>query len=117
MRGAADDEVLDALDDVLAAMRINAVSEQQIVRRAAAIREARGHGLDYRSIVSREDGPLIVELLRENQERLVRAGSRFRRAEALALRREGLTLDQIAAAFGVTRQRVIALLEDARGTR
>jgi DNA-binding transcriptional regulator LsrR (DeoR family) len=37
-----------------------------------------------------------------------------RRAEARALYAEGLTMDQIAERFGVTRQRVSALLRKAR---
>ncbi len=116
MSGDAADDVLEALDDVVAAVRANVEAERRIVRRAAVIRSARRRGRDYRSIVTVEERPLIVEMLRQNQERLATAGSRFRRAEALALRREGLTLDEIAALFGVTRQRVIALLDDKRGS-
>jgi len=44
---------------------------------------------------------------------LVRDGSRFRRLEARALYAEGLTMAQLATAFGVSRQRVSALLRDA----
>jgi transcriptional regulator len=39
------------------------------------------------------------------------AGAEFRAAEALALRAEGLTIEAIADLFGVTRQRISALLE------
>jgi transcriptional regulator len=43
---------------------------------------------------------------------LVRDGSRFRRLEARALYAEGLTMAQLATVFGVSRQRVSALLRD-----
>lgn len=109
------DEVLQALDELVAALRANAEVGRQIVKRGDVIRAARRRGNDYRSIVSVEHRPLIVEMLRESQKRLTDAGSRFRRAEARALRAEGLTLDQIAAVFGVTRQRVITLLRESRG--
>lgn len=43
---------------------------------------------------------------------LARDGSRFRRMEARALYAEGLTMAQLAAVFGVSRQRVSTLLQD-----
>ena len=118
--GVEGDDVLEALDELVEVIRVNAESDKQIVRRARQIRAARARGRDYRTTVGSEQRPLIVEILREHQDRLGRAGSRFRRAEARALRAEGMTLDEIAAVFGVTRQRVIALLRnvaDAPGSR
>jgi predicted transcriptional regulator len=56
---------------------------------------------------------LIVQLLTESAETLHEHGSRVRRTEARALHREGLTMDQIARLFGVTRQRVSALLRES----
>jgi len=55
-----------------------------------------------------------VELTRDNLATLVEAGSRLRRAEAHALHAEGMTMEQIAELFGVTRQRVSALLRSDR---
>lgn len=108
------DPVLVALDGVLAALELNARVGRDIARRAKALRNRRAKGLLYREIVPGEERPLIVELLRANQERLALAGAAFRRTEAAALRAEGLTLDQIAAYFGVTRPRVVALLREAQ---
>ncbi len=107
--------MLAALDDLVAALQANAKLQRQLLARADAIRGARRRGRDYRTIVTAENRPLIVEMLRDAEKRLIESGSRFRRAEARALRAEGLTLDQIAAIFGVTRQRVIALLRDRAG--
>lgn len=104
------DEVLEALGEVIAALERNAERVATMKERAEMIRMERGTGASYRTIVENEDGPLIVEMLRENQERLARAGAKFRVAEARALRADGLTLDEIARLFGVTRQRVIAIL-------
>lgn len=39
-----------------------------------------------------------------------RAGTRFRQAKARALHDEGMTMEQIAELFGISRQRVSVLL-------
>lgn len=106
------DEVLEALNDLEDALRKNMENAKLMHSRARSIRRARERGLSYREIVSDVERPLIVEMLRVNQDRLNTTGKQFRRAEAKALREEGLTFDQIAAVFGVTRQRVIALVKD-----
>jgi hypothetical protein len=66
--------------------------------------------MSYREIVPNEERPLIVELITANLELLSGVGSRLRRAEAKALYDEGLTMDEIATLFGVSRQRVAVLL-------
>lgn len=108
------DEVLVALDELMAALDANLEAAKQIRARAAAIREARVAGWPYGEIVRAEERPLIVELVTEKLDRLSTAGSRLRRAEAAALHREGLSMDRIAEVFGVTRQRVSALLRTQR---
>ena len=111
-----EDDVLAALGSLEIALQKNTDNAKLMHARARSIRRARERGLSYRDIVSDADRPLIVEMLRANQERLNTAGKQFRQAEARALRGEGLTFDQIAAIFGVTRQRVIALVKGGAGT-
>ena len=108
-----DDVVLAALDDLVVALRQNTQRNQIVEKRAKRIRAQRRRGLAYREIVASEPGPLIVELTRHNLEALLDAGSRLRRLEARALHDEGLTMQQIADLFGVTRQRVSELLKDS----
>ena len=105
--------MLASLDALVQAVQANAEMQRRITRRARELHAARRRGTPWRQIVAAEDRPLIVEMLRHNQEQLSAAGSRFRREEALALRQEGLTLDQIAQLFGVTRPRIVALLRSA----
>lgn len=107
-----DDPVLEALDGLVRALRANADRVEAAIARAEHIREQREAGLSYREIESGVQRPLIVELTRDNLAALVEAGSRLRRAEARALHSEGMTMEQIAELFGVTRQRVSALLRD-----
>ncbi len=67
-------------------------------------------GASIQELVNREDSPRIVELLTLNAAALAEVGSGFRASLALALRSEGLTIEVIADLFGVTRQRISALL-------
>lgn len=105
------DEVVEALEELCAALDENARAAELIRRRARVIVEARLAGLPYRDIVDDESRPLVVELVTEKLDRLFAAGGRLRRAEAAALHAEGLSMERIAEIFGVSRQRVSALLK------
>ena len=83
---------------------------RQRIERVVAGRTA---GIDWHQIVQQEEPPLVVETVTAALERLSTAGSRFRRAQARALHQGGLSMDKVAGLFGVTRQRVSALLREA----
>jgi hypothetical protein len=100
-------KALTALEGVLSD---NAERAGLIKRRIGRLRRSREKGMSYRELVASEDGPLIVNLLTESSTELDNCGSTVRRAEARALYEEGMTMEEIAEAFGVTRQRVSALL-------
>lgn len=104
------DEVMVALEKLERALQDNVTIARRSMRRAARIKRLRGQGRDYRGIVRPEEGPLIVEMMRENLARLIATGSEFQHAQARALHREGMTMEQIAELYGVTRQRVSAML-------
>jgi DNA-directed RNA polymerase specialized sigma24 family protein len=101
---------LAALEDGLDDQRRRA---SLIKKRIALIRRRRAIGVSYTEIVSSNDKPLIVQLLTEGSSALDTLGAEVRRAEARALHEEGLTMEQIAEHFGVTRQRVSTLLRRA----
>ena len=111
MAGDAFLEALTALEEVLAE---NERRTRLIKKRMTRIRRSRARGVLYAESVSREDGPLIVQLLTESSTALDTSGANVRRAEAQALYNEGLTMEQIASRFGVSRQRVSVLLRKAR---
>jgi hypothetical protein len=100
---------LTALEGVLAD---NAERARLIKKRISRLRRLREQGKSFGELVEGEEGPLIVNLLTESSKELDTCGASVRRAEARALRAEGMTMEQIAKAFGVTRQRVGALLRD-----
>jgi DNA-directed RNA polymerase sigma subunit (sigma70/sigma32) len=108
------DSFLRALADLDTALDANIDRARLMKRRIAQIQRQQQAGSSYREIVASGKSPLLVQLLRESGQALDEAGARVRRTEALALHEEGLTMEEIAESFGVTRQRVSALLRDAR---
>jgi DNA-directed RNA polymerase specialized sigma24 family protein len=106
------DYVLDALTSLDAVLRESTRRNQDAKRRAQTIRRLRSHGRSYREILGRPESALILQITRENLDGLLQASSRLRRAEARALYAEGMTMEEIAGLFGVTRQRVSVLLHD-----
>ena len=110
----AEDPFLEALTALERTLADNEQRTTLIRRRIAQLRRLRSEGAPYAEIVSMSDGPLIVQLLTESSKALDISGANVRRAEARALYAEGLTMDQIAERFGVTRQRVSALLRKTR---
>ncbi len=106
----ADDAFLKALTALEATLADNQERTKLIKKRITQLRRLRAQGASYAEIVATRNGPLLVQLLTESSRALDTSGASVRRAEARALYAEGLTMDQIAEGFGVTRQRVSTLL-------
>ena len=100
---------LRELDEALQSSIAELTAARARVEKVLADRSA---GKSWREIVSSEERPIVVETVTSVLDRLSAVGSRFRRAQAHALHREGLSMERVAALFGVTRQRVSALLRD-----
>ncbi len=66
-------------------------------------------GRQWLQIVTDESRPLDVERISSGP---AGAGSAWRRAQARALQEEHVSINRIAALFGVTRQRISALLRE-----
>ncbi len=99
-----------ALAGIEAAAAENAARSVEVQRRSAALRSRLEAGDSLVALVQAEQRPRVVELLSTNMATLESAGAELRAAQALALRVEGLTIETIADLFGVTRQRISALL-------
>jgi len=102
-------ETLRQLDETAEA---NIERSRQIKDRIGHLLDRLEAGVPLPDIVERETRPLIPTLITENIEALQDVGSTLRKAEAAALRANGYTMDRIAALFGVTRQRISALLQN-----
>jgi DNA-directed RNA polymerase specialized sigma subunit len=110
---AGGDPFDKALRDLEQALDVNAQRMARIKRRIDEIRRQHSDGRSYREIVETTKGDLSVRLITETTGALEEVGARVRRTEALVLYREGMTMEEIAEKFGVTRQRISALLRDA----
>jgi DNA-directed RNA polymerase specialized sigma24 family protein len=111
---AVEDLFARALLDLDRALDVNLERIALIRRRIEEIQRQRAAGRLYSEIVESTKTPLTVQLLTEARQSLDKFGARVRRTEALALYTEGMTMEAIAERFGVTRQRVSALLREAR---
>lgn len=106
----AIDRLLAAVAEIEEAAAENVERSLEIQRRVARLRERLQAGESLAEIVESEEPPRVVELLSMNMLTLETVGSELRAAQAIALREEGLTLAAIGELFGVTRQRISALL-------
>lgn len=104
--------LLETLDDLLVSADENIERAKLIKRRVTNLRRQVEKGIPLAEIVAATPNPIVVELITENIEALQSVGSRVRWAQATALRSEGLSITAIAGLFGVTRQRVSALLKN-----
>ena len=109
------DEVLAAIDSVVRALTENQARADAALKRAAEIRELRLAGRSYTEIIEASEHPLLVELLTTNVLELYDAGHQLRTSQAQALRQEGLSTQRIAQLYGVSRQRIMALLRSDSG--
>lgn len=106
------DEFMEALNDLEGALDQTVDMAHRMKQRVEELRKASAGGRPLREVVTAEQTPVLVQLITESTNLLQRSGNRVRRAEASALHRQGMTMDEIARLFGVTRQRVSALLRD-----
>jgi hypothetical protein len=98
---------LAALSDVAASTADDLISLNENL---AALRNDRVRGRSWHRIISDVDPPNPLPSLTTIATNFARASGAFRRALAVGLRKEGMQVTEIAALFGVSRQRVSALI-------
>ena len=81
-----------------------------LAERAQRVRAAVDAGRPLAEVIAGEPRPLIIARMTRLLDDLADAAAEVRRAEAAQLNAEGLSQGGIARLFGVTRQRVSALL-------
>lgn len=111
-RSGPDDEALACLSDLAAAAAELHHQLAELSQRLAVTTRRHVPGSSYAQMMPLENRLALMEQISVAIKALVRDGSRFRRLEARALYAEGLTMAQLATVFGVSRQRVSALLRD-----
>jgi hypothetical protein len=108
--GRAPLDELEMLDDLAGAIEDNAREERLLARRVRRLRAERASGRSWHALLAEESAPAALRLAATVVSRVTEAGARFRRTVARGLRLEGATVPAIAAAFGVSHQRVSVLL-------
>jgi hypothetical protein len=98
---------LVALSDVAVSSADDLISLNEDL---VALRNHRVRGRSWHRIISDVDPPNPLPSLTTIATSFARASGAFRRALAVGLRKEGMQVSEIAALFGVSRQRVSALI-------
>ncbi len=101
------DNALTQIDEHVGA---NIARSLEIQRRVQELQQQMRNGSTVAGVLREEDSPRSIELITINMKTLEMVGSELRASLAITLREEGLTLAEIADLFGVTRQRISALL-------
>ena len=114
-RSRDDDAALEALAGLISCIDASIDELQRARVRAELLLNERRAGRPWLQMVTEEARPLVVESISAVLARLATAGHRWRREEAAALQREQVSINRIAALFGVTRQRISALLREHDG--
>jgi len=115
-----DDEtgqMIRALDELKLAVQENQSRNRAMLMRIGLVRAELEAGERLADVVGVESGEGLVELIAANVEALHTTGAMFRVVHARSLRAEGLTIAAIADHYGLTRQRVSALLKQEGSTR
>ena len=116
MRGSPDgggtDPAVRALEDLVTELDACIAELQHARARSSSLLEKRRSGRPWLEIVTSEARPLVVESISTVLGSLATAGHAWRREQASALQAEDVSINRIAALFGVTRQRISALLRE-----
>ncbi|MGY1718459.1 MULTISPECIES: hypothetical protein [unclassified Blastococcus] len=110
---APDEPATQALEGLIACIDGSLVELQRARARADRLLVERRAGRPWLELVTEESRPLVVERVSTVLTSLATAGHTWRCEEAAALQREQVSINRIAALFGVTRQRISALLKES----
>jgi endonuclease YncB( thermonuclease family) len=107
---AHDQPTVGALNQIAEAADETARDQQRVSRRARSMSRQRLLGWSWSKILERERQPGLLVLMDRSARRLHEVTGRFRTTLAQALVGEGFSTRQIAKIFGVTHQRISAML-------
>lgn len=109
---AANDAASRALESLVTELDACIAQLEHARNRSLSLLEQRRSGRPWLQIVTGEDRPLVVESISTVLGSLATAGHAWRLEQASALQAEDVSINRIAALFGVTRQRISALLRE-----
>ncbi|NEK59703.1 hypothetical protein GCU56_17740 [Geodermatophilus sabuli] len=106
------DPAARALGELLEVLDVCIADLERARSRGRELLERRRTGTPWLDIVTAESRPLVVEQVSTVMAALATAGGAWRREQAHALQSEQVSINRIAALYGVTRQRISALLRE-----
>jgi hypothetical protein len=106
----ADDAVFAALEEMTAALEELVRNAGGMIERAGTVAAQRREGRPWVDVLFTEDARSITASLAEAADRIGRANSGVRRAQAAVLYRNGMSMERIGTLLGISRQRVAILL-------
>ncbi|MEA2828080.1 MAG: hypothetical protein QOG43_2519 [Actinomycetota bacterium] len=107
---------LAALDDLATAVDANARDQRRLAGLIRRLRTSRAAGGSWKDLLTRQPQPGVLGLTAQILRGVADASGTLRRQLARGLRAEGVTIPAIAAMFGVSHQRVSALLRRGNGS-
>ena len=107
-----DDSALRALEELRLQVDNTIRDLHGVKERLEQLTNAHAAGSPWSEIVANQDRPLVVETITSVLSQLGETGSLFRREQALALRREDVSITRISELFGVSRQRISTILRE-----
>ncbi|WP_347058176.1 hypothetical protein ABC795_16080 [Blastococcus sp. HT6-30] len=110
-----DEVAVEALQRLIECIDASIGELERARTRAEKLLADRRGGRPWLELVTDEARPLVVESISTVLGTLAAAGHTWRREEAAALHREQVSINRIAGLFGVTRQRISALLREPTG--
>ena len=110
--GASGDPAVQALEALVTELDRCVGELTQARDRAQKLLRERRAGRPWLEVVTGESRPLVVERISTVLAALATAGHAWRQEQAVALQAEQVSINRIAALFGVTRQRISALLRE-----
>jgi hypothetical protein len=110
--GGATEPAARALENLVTELDACIAELQHARARSESLLAKRRSGRPWLEIVTGEARPLVVESISTVLGSLATAGHAWRREQASALQDENVSINRIAALFGVTRQRISALLRE-----
>jgi helix-turn-helix protein len=111
----ASDPLVAATNELATALRYSVTVSMQALERLDEFRAERVAGIAYAELVDLDVERSVAEMLSDIQDRLARSAAPFRREAARMMQDQGVSQSDIARRFGVSRQRVAALLSDESG--